>query len=101
MLSKIVGIRIFYELSRALDLHLPLAVEAEWIDPYAIFLGIDFRPDSAAQLPELLVVQAALEDGVLHPFPEVFQGVRQPGTPAIVRNIVGHHDQHGKRKGSY
>src|SRR6476661_4893855 len=101
MLSKIVGIRICYELSRALDLHLSLAVEAEWIDPYPILLGIDLHFDSAAQLPELLGVQTALEDGVLHPLSEILQGMRQPRSPAIVGDIVGHHDQHGKRMGSY
>lgn len=91
MLSKIVGIRICYKFSRALDLHLPFAVKAERVDPHAILLGIDFRPDPAAQLPELLGVQAALEDGVLHPFSEVLQGVRQLGTPTIVerRRRVG------------
>src|SRR3954469_3878739 len=72
MLSKIVGIRIFRELSRALDLRLPLAVEAEWIDSHTIFLGIDFRLDPAAQLLELLGVQSALEDGILHPLSKVF-----------------------------
>lgn len=101
MLSKNVEIWIFRQLAGSLDLYLTLAVEAEPVDPYTILLGIGKRLDSSAELGQTVSVQTAFEDRVLHPLSKVLERVRQASTPAIVRHIIGHHDQHGNWKGSY
>jgi hypothetical protein len=63
---------------------LPLAVEAEAVDPDPVLFGIGQSLYPAAQLAEGFGVQPAFEDGVLDALAEVLERVRQFGAPPIV-----------------
>ena len=83
MFSKNVEVWIFRHLVGSLDLYLPLAVEAEPVDPYAILLGIDECLDLPAELVQRVGFQPAFEDRVLHPRSEILERVRQAVDGAV------------------
>jgi hypothetical protein len=78
--------------------HLAPALLAQAVDADAVLLRVDQLADLLPQ--EIQPVAPALEDGVLNPLPEVLQGVGEPGSSPVVREILRNHDQHGKRNGS-
>jgi hypothetical protein len=100
-ISKNVDFRVFREVAGAMDLDVPLTIQAEAVEPHAVLLGIDQQLDPVAELAQAFGVQPAFEDRVLHPFAEVLERVSQTRASTIARNIIGHHDQHGNRNGSY
>jgi hypothetical protein len=100
-LSKNVEIGIFRTFGRPQSFEPSVAFQAEVVDAEAVFLGVDQAGNPETQGLQGPLVEAAFKDLVLHPLSEVFQDMGEPGTPAVVRNIIRHDDQHGNRKGSY
>src|SRR5215210_6337792 len=97
-MSKNINLRVFRELAEPEDFRPAAAVGTETVDPDAVFLRRDQTLDPETQPLHLIGFQKALEDGVLHPCSEILQRMGQLRPSAVVRNVVGDHDQHGHRK---
>jgi hypothetical protein len=97
--SHHVHVRVLGHLALAEDLDSLDAVLAEPVDPHAVRGRIDELRHPIPEPLDLLGREEALEDGVLHPDPEILESVGQAGAAAVVRQIVGDDDRRSRPGG--